>query len=115
MKEFNEMEGMLALTIPIVMVIVVGLIFKWLSDNRVRRELTAASASAELVEKIMAAPVQSPESSLKWGIVSVAIGLALCGIQVLGLDENDPVSFGLVFVFGGGALLLYYAISKNDD
>lgn len=109
------MEGMMALSIPIVFVIIVGLTTKWISDNRVRRELTAANASPELVEKLLAAPAENAESSLKWGMVSVAVGLSLFGIQLLDLDEGDPLSFGLVFIFGGIGLLLFYMIKSRQN
>lgn len=108
------MEDIVALLIPITFLIVVGLIFKWLSDNRVRRELTAADATPEFAEKVLTTPPQNIDSSLKWGMVSVAVGLSLFAVQIFDLDENDPITFGLVFVFGGAALLAFYALKSRD-
>lgn len=109
------MEEILALMIPITFVIIVGLTTKWLSDNRVRRELVLAKAASEVVESVMASPPENGESSLKWGIVAVAVGLALVGIQLLHLDADDPVTFGIVFIFGGAGLLLFYLIKTKKD
>lgn len=109
------MEDIVALLIPITFIIVVGLIAKWLSDNRLRRELANAGINPELVESLMAAPAPTSESSLKWGIVAIAVGLSLAVIQVAHLDENDPLSFGIVFIFGGAGLLLHYFLSALKE
>ncbi|MCB1691132.1 MAG: hypothetical protein KDI19_00125 [Pseudomonadales bacterium] len=107
------MEGILALSIPIVFVITVGLVTRWISDNRVRRELITANAPAEVVAGLMKRPPENVESSLKWGIVSMAIGVALAIIHVAGLDADDPLSFGIVFFCGGAALLAFYFLMSN--
>ncbi len=109
------MEGIIALSIPIAFLVSVALITRWLSDNRVRRELNNSGASPEMVTQIMQNPVADPQSSLKWGIVAISIGVALSGIQLLGLDGEDPMAFGLVFILGGAGLLLFYRIAKTGD
>lgn len=107
------MEAMMALTIPMVFVVSVALIMRWLSDNRVRRELIAAGASPDLVEKLFARPPENLESSLKWGMVFVAIGVALVAIHFLNLDAEEPLSFALMFIGGGAGLLGYYTIKSK--
>jgi phosphoenolpyruvate carboxylase len=108
-------EDVVALFIPITFIIVVGLIAKWLSDNRLRRELANAGINPELAEKLMAAPAPSSDSSLKWGIVAIAVGLSLAVIQLAHLNEDDPVSFGIVFIFGGAGLLLHYFLGSRQE
>ncbi len=58
---------------------------------------------------------QSPMSSLKWGIIIVAIGLAIIVANfvrnVYNVDES--VSAGIVFLFAGSALLVFYAIAAK--
>lgn len=109
------MEGIIALGIPITFLVIVGLMTKWLSDNRVRRELLSAGSTPEQVTAIMQNPVQDIDSSLKWGIVAIAIGLALVGIHVFDLDVEDPLTFALVFIFGGGGLITFYMLRKKSS
>lgn len=109
------MEGIIALSIPIAFLVCVALVARWLSDNRVRRELNNSGASPEMVAQIMQNPVQDPLSSLKWGIVAISIGVALAGIQLLGLGGEDPMAFGLVFILGGAGLLLFYRIAARKE
>lgn len=107
------MDDILGIFIPIIFIIMVGLVTKWLSDNRLKREL--AHASPELAETLLTASVPGLDNSLKWGIVSVGVGLALVVLQFMHLDERDPLSFGLIFIFGGAGLLLHYAIASSND
>ncbi len=109
------MEGVIALGIPMVFLICIALMTKWLSDNRVRRELLNSGASPEHVTAIMQNPVQDIDSSLKWGIVAISIGLALAGIHLFGLNADDPLTFALVFLFGGAGLILFYMLRKHSD
>ena len=56
-----------------------------------------------------------PLTSLKWGIIFVAVGLAV----MLGLFLRSAYSMeggifpGLIAVFGGAGLILYYFIAKS--
>lgn len=109
------MEGIIALMIPITFLVVVGWTSKWLSDNRVRRELINANATAEIIERMFMRPVQDLDSSLKWGMVSIGVGLALTGIQLLDIDADDPLTFALIFIFAGAALILFYFMKANQD
>lgn len=109
------MEEIFALSIPIVFVVTVGLVTRWISDNRVRRELIHANASADLAATLLSSPEENPDTSLKWGMVSVAIGLALFGNQMFDLGTDDPMAFGLVFVLGGIALTLFYLIKSRGN
>lgn len=109
------MEGILALSIPLTFLIVIGLTTKWLSDNRVRRELLNAGSTPEQIEAVMQNPVQDIDSSLKWGIVSMAIGLSLVGIHIFDLDAEDPLTFALVFLFGGAGLIAFYVLCSRGE
>ena len=92
----------------------IAFITKVLSDNRVKRELVNMKADADMIQKmILEAPAMNRESSLKWGIVSVALGAGLAVIHVLGLDGDEPMTYAIMFMFGGAALLGHYAL-KSD-
>lgn len=105
------MEDVIAVSIPIVFVIVVGLITKWISDNRLRKQLTGVSP--ELAQVLLTAVPDSTDNSLKWGIVSVGVGAALVITQLSGIDPTSPLSIGLIFIFGGAGLLAHYVISTT--
>ena len=88
---------------------------KIISDGRTRRRLIEAGATPELVAAIAAAPSQDPGlyGSLKWGLVIGAVGLALVIIQFLPYDEDEPIVYGLILLFGAAGLLAYYAAARR--
>jgi phosphatidylglycerophosphate synthase len=106
--------------VPIVMFLsiayaVVG-VTKVIADGRTRRRLIEAGATRELAEAITAPPRGDPQlySSLKWGIVIAAVGLALITVQFLPYSPDDPVAFGLILLFGAAGLLVYYGIARRQ-
>jgi hypothetical protein len=60
---------------------------------------------------------QNIASALKWGIVFISIGLALLlGMwlrEVYRIDE--VVYFGLIALFGGTGLVIYYALANKKE
>lgn len=101
--------------IPIIIVpclfILIGFITKLLSDNRVRRELIKSNADTTTIENLfLRARSENPDGSLKWGIVSVAIGLSLVLIEIIDLSGDQAMTYGIVFIFGGVGLLGFYII-----
>ena len=96
----------LEMFIPIVLFICIFLAIKVVVDARVRRRLVETNGSEELVKVMLAADEEARRgNALKWGLVSVAIGGAFFMQQMFKLDENDPATFGLLFVAAGAALL----------
>jgi hypothetical protein len=59
----------------------------------------------------------NPLGSLKWGMLFVAVGLAaLIGIWLhTNYFLSDGVIPGMMAVFGGVALILYYVITRNKE
>ncbi len=84
-----------------------------ISDGRTRRRLIEAGVTAEVVRAV------TPEvrddlgiyGALKWGIVAVSAGLALVLIQFLPYRNDSPILPGLVLVFVGGGLLIYWVVA----
>ena len=109
--------------IPIIIIpaffLCIGYVTRVISDNRIRRELINNNVPADLIQKLfLENRAESISANLKWGIVMFAIGLALAVIQASHLSEGEPLTYGVVFMFGGGGLLLYYVIRSyflNDD
>jgi len=83
------------------------------SDGRTRRKLIEAGATPEQVQAISARPDPGLADALKWGLVIGAIGLALIVIQFIPYRPDEPISFGLVLVFGAGGLLAYYSTARR--
>lgn len=107
--------------VPIVVVPTVFFTFfmviKTISDNVVRKKLVDKGivdekASALFQTKI----VNNPETSLKYGMVLVALGIAiLIGMYGPGYIQEE-VTISAMFILGGLALVLYYFFtSKKQD
>ena len=87
------------------------------SDGRTRRRLIEAGATAEVVRAVTPAIRDDlgVYSALKWGIVILAGGLALVVIQFMPFRDNDPIVPGILMVFVGGALLIYWAFVRRHQ
>jgi hypothetical protein len=94
--------------------IIVGLT-KVISDGRIRRRLIETGATPELAKAIAGTPQNDPDlyGTLKWGLVTGAIGLALIVIQFLPYRNEDPIMLGVVLLFAAGGLLGYYVIARR--
>ena len=98
----------------IVMFVVVPIIIKMLSDNKTRRMLIAKGLVDEKVKYLfMNKPKEYVSSSLKWGMVLIAIGLAVFVGQMAPKELAEEVTIGAMFVLGGLALVIYYAIASK--
>ncbi|MCB0834473.1 MAG: hypothetical protein KDC45_13490 [Bacteroidetes bacterium] len=100
--------------IPIVLFFVVYLVIKTVSDNRLRQKLADKGLVDEKVKYLFAqAGESSPMNALKWGIVLVAIGVALFAATLLPRLFDGPGAFGLMSIMAGVGFLVYYGIAKN--
>jgi hypothetical protein len=94
------------------MFLVVPVIIKLLSDNKTRRKLIEKGLVDEKVKYLfLDKPKEYVSSSLKWGMVLIAIGLAVFAGQMAPRDLVEEVTIGAMFIFGGIALVLYYVIA----
>jgi hypothetical protein len=91
-------------------VIALVAITRMVSENRTRRLAIEARLSEEKMRAMFA---RDPDAygALKWGLVCCAVGLAIVLSTVLELDLTQPVVYGMMLLFGGGALLLYYRLA----
>ena len=99
-----------------IVVLFIGLA-KIVSDGRTRRRLIEAGATADVVRAVTPAIRDDlgVYSALKWGIVILAGGLALVVIQFMPYRDNDPIVPGILMVFVGGALLIYWAFVRRHQ
>ena len=98
----------------VVMFFMVPIIIKLLSDNKTRRKLIEKGLVDEKVKYLFPdKPVDYVSSSLKWGMVLIAIGLAVFVGQMAPKELVGEVTIGAMFVFGGLALVIYYVIASR--
>ncbi len=102
------------LLVPIVLFIVIGYVIKVLSDNRVRRILIEKGEISENTKYLFADKfAYAVPSSLKWGMVLIAVGLAFVISQIFPFMDDDASLMALLFIFGGGALVAYYFVGSR--
>jgi hypothetical protein len=92
-------------------------VIKLISDNRIRNKLIESGKIDEQVKYLymQGSKERSPLNSLKWGLVLVALGLALFVGQVLPYEMADEGTIGTMFLFAGIAFLIYYFIYKKEQ
>lgn len=91
----------------------VGFMTQVISTNSTRKKLGEQSLSPEQVEALMQGTTDVP-GSLKMGIITIAVGLALVVVQFLPEKMRDePIAFGAIFLFAGIAFLVYHQIAKS--
>jgi hypothetical protein len=106
--------------IPIIIVpalfFLIGYCIKVVSDNRAKRLLISQNMSTEMVEKLfLERQLPDTDSALKWGLIIASIGIAFCVLQILNVDVHEPIAYGVIFLFGGASLLVYYALMVNKQ
>lgn len=107
------MFDLIAILIPIVLAVCIVLVVKIIEDGRVRRRCIEADADPELVRTLLVGESASRRGgSLKWGVVTLVIGLAFAAIWALGLPADSPLSYALVFVGAGAGMLLHRALER---
>ena len=102
-------------------IIIVGIIF--VTVAWVIKTLSEARTRNRLIEKGLVNPQvkhlfnQSQDlrslSSLKWGMVLVAIGAAALIAQLFPYYTDGEITIGLMFLFAGIAFLIYYPIAEK--
>lgn len=89
-------------------------IVKIISDNRIRRMLIEKGDIDENIKYLFTDKnAYAVPTSLKWGMVLVALGLAFLVSQFLPVRHDEAMLFALLFIFGGAALVAYYFIGKK--
>src|SRR2546422_6415326 len=85
-----------------------------ISDGRPRRRLIEAGATPELARAVPAVPNDDLglSGTLRWGLVTGAVGLGLIVIQFLPFRSDEPIALGVILVFAAAGLLTYYARAR---
>ena len=99
--------------VPITIFIVIGWIVKTVSDNRVRKAAIEKGEINEKISSIFARENHRAENSMKWGMVLIAVGVALLIGGIFSYDLSDEAKIGIMFLLAGMALLLFHKFKGN--
>ena len=90
------------------------------ADYRVKAKLIQANPAAEMARLVVTPSARRDLfGELKWGIVSVLVGLGIIGGaaiaagQPAGSQLAEPLRYGIVIISGGVGLLSYFAIASR--
>ncbi|UCG60685.1 MAG: hypothetical protein JSV52_10150 [Candidatus Zixiibacteriota bacterium] len=93
----------------------IALVFKVIADAITRNKLIAKGMVDENVKYLFWKNTEtSGVSNVKWGLVLVAIGVALLLDQYAPFYLRESSVFGFMFLFAGIAFLVYYFIAKAN-
>lgn len=110
----SSMEIIAPMAVLITVVIGIAFIVKTVSDNKVRQLLAQKGEINENVQYLFAKSViSSPLNSIKWGLMSVAVGAAFMIGHFAPHTFSDAGLAGLIFIFAGAALFVYYFLAKK--
>ncbi len=100
--------------IPLVIFGSVVAIVKILSDNKIRRQLIDKGQVDDRARAFLTRDAELARlSSLKWGMVLIALGVGLL-VSYMNPDMlEDGGTFGLMLVLAGVAFLIYYAVAQK--
>ena len=103
--------------VPVVMFIALAMLVlgvaRVIADTIIRRRLIAAGNSGDIARMLAASAEDRVGGALKWGIVSVAAGAAFVIIQLLPYEHDEPIVLGIILLFVGIGLLVYYSMARN--
>ena len=100
--------------IPIIFFVVTAYIIKVISDNGTKKRLIEKGMIDENLKYFYADKYDRyVPSALKWGMVLTAIGLAILVGRLLDEYRIEEITIGLMLLFGGLALVIYYFIARK--
>ena len=102
------MYDLIAILIPIILAICIVVVIRIIEDSRLKRRFVEAGSEEAVIRAILSTDhAAKRRSELKWSAVLISIGAGFALMAVLGLDAEDPLSYGLLFGTTGVGLLLF--------
>ncbi len=100
--------------VPVTVLVVIAVIIKILSDNKLRRLAIEKGVVNEDMKYLYFDRFEGKvPSSLKWGFVLIGIGLALFIGQLFPYDMTDEITIGGMFFLAGVGLVVYYFVASR--
>jgi len=100
--------------IPITFFIVIAVIVKIVSDNRVKHKIVEKNMLNENVRYLFTDTLERHiPSSLKWGMVLIGVGLAFLIGRLVPYRISEEVTIGSMFLLAGLGLVAYYLIASH--
>ena len=98
--------------VPVTFLLSIVAIAKIIADSRIRSKLIEKGVSAEEARALLPSRGYSThDSSLKWGLVTAGVGIALVIVHLASFHSSDPLVLGIILLFAGAALLTHYLLS----
>ena len=111
--------------IPIAFFFMCGYIVKAFADYKLRKRIVEQGLVDDKLKHLFKGfEEHGPLSTLKWGLLSTALGLGLlAGYQMPDYRYDPEIVFSFMLIFAGASLLLYYFLAdrilksrnNNDD
>jgi hypothetical protein len=110
--------------VPVLILAVIGYfvlaLVQVVSENRIRAKLIEKGLVDEKIKALFEPrQVMEAASSLKWGLVMIAVGLAfLLTFAIQSWVPNEirgEITAGAVFSMAGLAMIIYYAIARSKE
>ncbi|HTH67015.1 MAG TPA: DUF6249 domain-containing protein [Rhodanobacter sp.] len=100
--------------IPITLFICIAYAIKVVMDAMVRRHMVNAGGSEELVNSLLRdEELRRRHSSLRWGVVLLAVGVGFGLIQWFGWQQVTPGMIAVLAVVTGLGNLVFFTISRK--
>ncbi len=98
---------------PMAFFIVAAWVVKIILDHKTRQKLIDKGLMDENIKFLYSDKLaRNGHSSLKWGMVSVAVGVAVI-IGMYAPDDDGKLTVGAMFTLAGLALIIYYFIASR--
>jgi len=103
------------IVVPVIFFAIV-MVVKTISDNAVRKKIIDKGLVNEEVKYLFAREhADYLPVSLKWGMVLVALGLAILIGRLVPYSFQDEATVSGMFILGGLALILYYLVTRGQQ
>jgi hypothetical protein len=110
--------------VPVLVLTVIGFfvleLVKAVSENRIRAKLIEKGMVDEKVKLLLGTrPAPESASSLKWGLVLIAVGMAFMFVFAIQgwvpAGIRGEITAGAVFSMAGLAMIVYYIIARGRE
>ena len=101
--------------IPIAFFVMFGYVVKSFADYRLRKKIVEKGLVDDKIKHLFKGMEEyGPLSTLKWGLLSMAIGVGLfAGYQMPDYRYDPETASSFMFIFAGISLLVYYFIADR--